>query len=121
MCEAQKMFSAPPLEAPGGGQNANCKFKTFGLLNTLKVQIQSSYFTSTTLSSNKTSRKISRLIFLCSLLFRFRFKSVIALISEGGGKAPPLQVKGALHPLPLSLVYALECMSTGYILERRIL
>ena len=39
----KKCFLPPPLEAPGGGQNANCKFKTFGLLNTLKVQIQSSY------------------------------------------------------------------------------
>ena len=38
----------------GGGQNLNCKFKTFGFLDTLKVHIQSNYLTSTTLSLLQT-------------------------------------------------------------------
>ena len=46
ICAKRKKCFLPPRPPPRsswGGQNANCKFKTFGLLNTLKVQIQSSY------------------------------------------------------------------------------
>ena len=49
---AKKWFT--PIERGG---NLNCKLKTFGFMDTLKVHIQSNYLTCTT--SNKTSRKNS--------------------------------------------------------------
>ena len=69
-------------ESRGGGyvrsgtkKMFNCKLKTFDFLDTLKVQIQSSYFTSTTLSllQRKLAETNSKLILLCSSLFSFRF------------------------------------------------
>ena len=48
----------PPLELLGGGQNLNCKLKTFGFLVTLKVHIHYSPVTKQGLlylsASNKT-------------------------------------------------------------------
>ena len=38
----------------GGGKNLNCKFKTFGLLDTLKVHIQTNYLTRTNFSLLQT-------------------------------------------------------------------
>ena len=46
MREAQNYFLPSPGARRGG--DLNCKFKTFGFLDTLKVHIQSNYITSTT-------------------------------------------------------------------------
>jgi len=81
MCEAQT--KNPPLRASrGGGQNLNRKFKTFGILDTLKVHIvqltYKDYFIS---PSNQTSRlniKLDKNIknnqIMKSTFKRFQFK-----------------------------------------------
>ena len=52
------------------GQNFNCKLKTFGLLDTLKVHMQSIYPTSTlSLLQTKIAEKNTKLIFICSSLY----------------------------------------------------
>ena len=55
----------PPLEllGEGGGQNLNCKLKTFGFLVTLKVHIQSNYLAGTTLSLLQTKLAEKKLMF----------------------------------------------------------
>ena len=65
----------------GRGQNLNCKFKTFGFLDTLNVHIQSNYLTSTTLSliQTKLAGKNCKLIFYVLHSSVSNFKSVIAL------------------------------------------
>ena len=66
---AKKWFT--PIERGG---NLNCKLKTFGFMDTLKVHIQSNYLTSTTLSLIQTKlAEKPETNFLCSLLFSFRF------------------------------------------------
>ena len=58
------------------------------------------YFIST---SNKTSKKNSKLIFLCSSLFSYIFEKCDSSEFQGG-IGPPLQVQGeALPPLPFGL------------------
>ena len=71
---AKRNIISPPLRSSQGGQNLNCKFKTFGFLDdldTLKVHIQSSYLASTTLSllQTKIAEKNTKLIFICSSLY----------------------------------------------------
>ena len=70
-----EFFLPPPLRDPRGGPNLNCKLKTFGFLDTLKVYIQSNYLSSTTLSLLPTKLAEKKLIVLCSLLFIFRFEN----------------------------------------------
>jgi len=67
MREAQHF--PPPLEAPRGG-DLNCKFKTFGFLDNLKLRIKSNYLASNTLSllQTKLAEKNSKQIFLFSSL-----------------------------------------------------
>ena len=84
------------------GQNLNCKFKTFGFLDTLKIHLQSNYLTSTTLSllQTKLAEKESKLIFLCSSLFSFRIKKCDSSEFQGGGPTPhPLQVQRGIARL----------------------
>ena len=58
---APNIFLPPPRSSWGRGQNLNCKFKTFGFLDTLKVHIvhtvQLPYKYYLISPSNKTSRK----------------------------------------------------------------
>ena len=65
----------------------NCKYNTFGFLNTLKVHIQSNYLTRTTLSLLQTKRaeKNSKLIFYVLHSLVSDFKSVIAMSSTFTG------------------------------------
>ena len=71
----------------------NCKFKTFGFLNTLKVNIQYNYLASKLLNSpsNKTSRKKQQTYFFM-LFALFRFKSVMhcRVLGRGHWPLPPL-------------------------------
>ena len=73
MREAQNKC-LPLLGAPkGGGQNLNCKFKTFGFLDTVKVH--TNYHTSTTFYLIQTRlAKKQQSNFLCSSLFSFILK-----------------------------------------------
>ena len=68
MPEAKKKFAPPPGAPRGGGQTLNCKFKTFGFLDTLKVHIQSNYLASTTLSrlQTKLAEKKQTIFFMSS-------------------------------------------------------
>ena len=52
----KKLFCFPPprKELLGGWQNLNCKFQTFGFLDTVKEHIQSNYLPIATLSLLKT-------------------------------------------------------------------
>ena len=90
---ARQNFFAPPKELLGGGANMNCKFKTFGFLDTVKVRIiQSNYLTNNTLSllQTKLAEKNSELILLQSS------------VSDLKG-----QIEGGTAPCPPP-VYALE-------------
>ena len=82
----------------GGGQNLNCKFKTFGFLDTLKVHIQSNYLANTTLSllQTKLAGKNSELIFFPLHFSVLDLKSVIDLSSRGVG-VPPLPLPPVYH------------------------
>ena len=89
MCEAQK--SSPPPRIPdGGGQNLNCKFKTFGFIDTLKLhKLQANTLQLLLYLSFKQNQKKKSANYSVSGL-----KSVIALSSGGWG----LQVLGRHYP-----------------------
>jgi len=89
MPEAKKKF-APPPGAPRGGQTLNCKFKTFGFLDTLMVHIQSNYLASTTLSrlQTKLAEKKANKFFYVLHFSVSDLKSVLAVSSRGGGTPP---------------------------------
>jgi len=72
-----------PLGAPGGGQHLKYKFKTFGLLDTLKVHIQSNYPVLLNLLQTKLAGKNSKLIFYVL------YSSVSVLEFLGGYTTPP--------------------------------
>ena len=95
-------FALPSYEILGGRQNFNCKFKTFGFLDTLKVHTKQYtytvqlpckyYFIS---PSNKTSRKKQQTIFFKFFALQFQILKVWNLWALGGVLpfCPPLVLK----------------------------
>ena len=81
----------------GGRKNLNRKFKTFGFLDTLKVNIQYNYLTSTTLSLLQTKLAEKTANYFFHVLQSLDLKSVLTLSSRG------LQVWGQHCPLAPSL------------------
>ena len=61
-----------------GGGDLNCKFKTFGFFDTLKVHIQSNHIASATLSllQTKLTEKNSKLIFFMFFTLQFQILKV---------------------------------------------
>ena len=94
-------FLCPPLRASReGGQNLNCKFKTFGFLDTLKVHVQLPFKDYLISPWDKTRRKKQQINLFNTLQFQFQiWKVMIAL--RGMGHCPPLYC-----------VYALACNAT---------
>jgi len=80
-----KKYVCPPIGASrGGGHNLNPKFKTFGFLYTLKVNIQSNYLTSNTLSPRQTKLEEKKQL----INFFYVLHSSISDYGWGGGTAP---------------------------------
>ena len=58
ICVKRKKSPPPPGAPMGGGQNLNCKFKTFGFIDTLKLhKLQANTLQYCISLSNKTRRK----------------------------------------------------------------
>ena len=92
-------FFCPPQGTPRGGANMNCKFKTFGFLDTVKVRIiQSNYLTNNTLSllQTKLAEKNSELILLQSSVSDLKGQ-----IEGGTAPCPPPCTPLKLHSLIL--------------------
>ena len=70
----KRIFLPPPLRDPRGGPNLNCKLKTFGFLDTLKVYIQSNYLSSTTLSLLPTKLAEKKQQTYCFMFFTLHFQ-----------------------------------------------
>ena len=81
-CRGGNILLSPPSELLGGeGQNLYLKFKTFGLLDTLKVHIQSNYYMPITLQAlisplNKISRKKQQINFFMFFTLQFQILTV---------------------------------------------
>ena len=89
ICAKPNIFFVPPLRASReGGQNLNCKFKTFGFLDTLKVHVQLPFKDYLISPWDKTSRKKQQINLFNTLHFQFQiWKVMIAL--RGMGHCPP--------------------------------
>ena len=85
MGASAKKYVCPPIGASrGGGHNLNPKFKTFGFLYTLKVNIKSNYLTSNTLSLLQTKLEEKK-----QLINFFMFSTLQFQIMGGVGALPP--------------------------------
>ena len=107
ICAKRTFFlpPSPPSSSWGGGQNLNCKLKTFGFLDTLKVHIQFNYLASiVSLLQTKLAKKKQQTNFFYALHSSVSdLRSVIALSSRGRYAWPPpspLCIRPCYAPFP---------------------